>query len=84
MVPTAQRHWQVAGVATKIELRLGPALNTLDALLAQGEHGRFYLALVDADKESLLAYYERCHAPVRLGGRWRRSPGRNRRTLGRT
>ena len=84
IVPTAQRHWQLAGVANKIELRLGPARSALDALLAQGEHGRFYLAFIDADKESRLAYYERCHALVRLGGRWRRSPGRNRRTLGRT
>jgi predicted O-methyltransferase YrrM len=68
MVPTAQRRWQLAGVADKIELRLGPALNTLDASLAQGEHGRFYLALSTPTRKVLLAYYERCHALVRLGG----------------
>jgi predicted O-methyltransferase YrrM len=57
----AQRHWRRAGVTDKIELRLGPALETLDAMLAQGERGRF-------DMENLLAYYERCHALVRIGG----------------
>ena len=56
------------GVADKVELRLGPALNTLDALLAQGEHSPFDMAFIDADKENLLAYYERCHALVRTGG----------------
>jgi O-methyltransferase len=65
---TAKRHWQQAGVADKIELRLGPALGTLDGLLAQGLRGRFDMAFIDADKENLLAYYERCHALVRAGG----------------
>src|SRR5437773_1299941 len=65
---TAKRHWQRAGVAGKIELRLGPALGTLDALLAQGERGRFDMAFIDADKENLLPYYERCHALVRTSG----------------
>jgi caffeoyl-CoA O-methyltransferase len=68
IVPAAQRHWQLAGVADKIELRLGPALDTLDGLLAQGQHGRFDMAFIDADKENLLAYYERCHGLVRAGG----------------
>src|SRR5436305_5106852 len=40
---TAKRHWQQAGVAGKIELRLGPALGTLDALLPQGERGRLHM-----------------------------------------
>jgi predicted O-methyltransferase YrrM len=63
---TAKRHWQQAGVAGKIELRLGPAVDTLDALIAQGE--RVDMAFIDANKENLLAYYERCHALVRTGG----------------
>ncbi len=63
---TAERHWRHAGVADKIELRLGPALKTLDVMLAQGR--RFDMAFIDADKENLLAYYERCHALVRVGG----------------
>ena len=65
---TAQRHWRRAGVSDKIELRLGPALKTLDAMLAQDGRGRFDMAFIDADKENLLAYYERCHALVRVGG----------------
>ena len=65
---TAKRHWRHAGVADKIELRLGPALETLDAMLAQGRRGCFDMAFIDADKENLLAYYERCHPVVRVGG----------------
>jgi predicted O-methyltransferase YrrM len=65
---TAKRHWRDALVADKIELRLGPALETLDAILAQGRRGHFDIAFIDADKENLLGYYERCHALVRVGG----------------
>jgi predicted O-methyltransferase YrrM len=65
---TALRYWQDAGVANKVELRLGPALDTLDGLLMQGEYGRFDMAFIDADKANLLAYYERCLALVKAGG----------------
>jgi caffeoyl-CoA O-methyltransferase len=65
---TAQRHWHRAGVTDKIDLRLAPALKTLDAILAKDGRGRFDMAFIDADKENLLAYYERCHALVRVGG----------------
>jgi predicted O-methyltransferase YrrM len=64
----AQRHWHRAGVTDKIGLRPGPALETLDAILAPDGHGRFDMAFIDADKENLLAYYERCHGLVRIGG----------------
>jgi caffeoyl-CoA O-methyltransferase len=51
----AQRHWEKAGVADRIELRLGPALDTLRAL---PEHEIFDLAFIDADKESYIHYFE--------------------------
>ncbi len=64
----ARGFWREAGVEERIDLRLAPALETLDALLAQGGEGQFDLAFIDADKTNYTRYFERCLTLVRPGG----------------
>jgi caffeoyl-CoA O-methyltransferase len=61
-----RRHWERAGVADRVELRVGLALEGLDGLRAEG--AVFDLAYVDADKKLYDAYYEAALALVRPGG----------------
>ncbi len=51
----ARRHWEMAGVSDRIELRIAPALDTLNSLPADP---LIDMAFIDADKTSYLAYYE--------------------------
>jgi len=64
----ARQLWRAAGVEDKIELRLGPAIDTLDALIAEGNGGTFDFAFLDADKANYANYYDRAMVLVRPGG----------------
>lgn len=63
----ARRYWKEAGMDGRIELRLGPAADSLDRMIETGE-GPFDMAFIDADKSNYDTYYERVLRLLRQGG----------------
>ena len=64
----ARRYWAEAGVADRVDLRLAPALETLDKLIASGAEGTFDFAFIDARKSEYPEYHERIVRLLRRGG----------------
>ena len=64
----AKDFWTRAGVSEKIDVRIAPALETLETLITEGEAGSFDLAFIDADKRNYENYYARALTLLRPGG----------------
>ena len=64
----ARNYWIKAGIDKKIELRLGPAMSTLDELIKEGPEDYFDMAFIDANKKDYDHYYERVLTLIRPGG----------------
>eukprot|EP00742_Colponemidia_sp_Colp-10_P003241 GILJ01003451.1.p1 GENE.GILJ01003451.1~~GILJ01003451.1.p1 ORF type:complete len:235 (-),score=34.97 GILJ01003451.1:94-756(-) len=62
------KYWREAGVHDKIDLRLGPAVESMDQMIANGESGTYDFVFIDADKTNYPNYYERAIQLLRVGG----------------
>jgi len=60
--------WEQAGVAKKIDLRIGPAKKSLNKMIKKGESGKYDFAFIDADKGGYPDYFERCLKLLKTGG----------------
>lgn len=63
-----QPFWREAGVADRIDLRIGKAVGTLEAMIEAGEGGTYDFAFIDGDKKNYVNYYALCMQLVRPGG----------------
>lgn len=63
-----RKYWEMAGVAGKIDLRIAPALDSLQVLIAEGQANTFDFAFIDADKENYQNYFEYCLRLLRPNG----------------
>jgi predicted O-methyltransferase YrrM len=64
----ARRYWREADVDYKVDLRIGPAVESLEQLLREGSDGSYDFAFIDADKVNYDVYYEQCLRLLRPGG----------------
>jgi len=64
----AKRYWKLADVEKKIDLKIAPALETLDKLISEGLENSYDFSFIDADKINYQHYYEKSLVLVRSGG----------------